>query len=67
MKAMYPVSAALVAALALSSGAASAQSLKKTDGVLADASGMTVYTFDKASRSTCMPRTPRRASARATR
>jgi len=47
MKAMYPVSAALVAALALSSGAASAQSLKKTDGVLADASGMTVYTFDK--------------------
>ena len=47
MKAMYPVSAALAAALALSSAAASAQSLKKIDGVLADASGMTVYTFDK--------------------
>ncbi len=47
MKAMYPVSAALAAALALSSGAASGQSLKKIDGVLADASGMTVYTFDK--------------------
>lgn len=47
MKAMYPVSAALAAALVFSSGTASAQSLKKTDGVLADAAGMTVYTFDK--------------------
>ena len=47
MKATYPVVAALSAALMLTGGAALAQSLKKTDGVLADASGMTVYTFDK--------------------
>jgi len=47
MKAMYPVFAALGAALVFASAGAAAQSLKKTDGVLADASGMTVYTFDK--------------------
>jgi len=47
MKAMYPVFAALGAALVFASAGAVAQSLKKTDGVLADASGMTVYTFDK--------------------
>lgn len=47
MKAIHPVCAALAAALLLSSGSALAQSLKKTDGVLVDASGMTVYTFDK--------------------
>lgn len=47
MKATYPVVAALSAALMLTGSAALAQSLKKTDGVLADASGMTVYTFDK--------------------
>lgn len=46
MKAIHPACAALAAALVLSNGAF-AQSLKKTDGVLADASGMTVYTFDK--------------------
>ena len=47
MKTMYPVLAALGAALVLASGAAPAQSLKKIDGVLTDAAGMTVYTFDK--------------------
>lgn len=47
MKAMYPMFTILGAVLVLSSGAAMAQTLKKTDGVLADASGMTVYTFDK--------------------
>jgi len=47
MKTMYPVCAALGAALLFSSGAAWAQPLKKTDGVLADAAGKTVYTFDK--------------------
>jgi len=47
MKATYPVVAALSAAFMLTGSAALAQSLKKTDGVLADASGMTVYTFDK--------------------
>ncbi|MEW6020804.1 MAG: hypothetical protein AB1807_01570 [Pseudomonadota bacterium] len=47
MKAMYPISAALGTALVLVSSTASAQSLKKIDGMLADAAGMTVYTFDK--------------------
>ena len=47
MKTMHSVCAILGAALVLSSGAALAQSLKKADGVLVDASGMTVYTFDK--------------------
>ncbi len=47
MKAIHPVFAALGAALVLSSTTALAQSLKKVDGVLADAAGMTVYTFDK--------------------
>lgn len=47
MKAIHPVCAALAAALLLASGSALAQTLKKADGVLVDASGMTVYTFDK--------------------
>lgn len=47
MKTMYPVLAALGAALVLTSGTALAQSLRKTDGVLVDAAGMTIYTFDK--------------------
>jgi len=47
MKALHPILAALCAALVCSSGAALAQTLKKMDGVLADAAGMTVYTFDK--------------------
>jgi len=47
MKAIHPVLAACGAALLLSSSAVLAQSLKKVDGVLADAFGMTVYTFDK--------------------
>lgn len=46
MKAIHPACAALSAALVLSSSAF-AQPLKKMDGVLADAAGMTVYTFDK--------------------
>jgi predicted lipoprotein with Yx(FWY)xxD motif len=42
------ISAALGTVLVLSSAGALAQSgLKKADGVLVDASGMTVYTFDK--------------------
>jgi predicted lipoprotein with Yx(FWY)xxD motif len=48
MKAIHPALAALGTVLVLSAGSALAQSgMKKTDGVLADASGMTVYTFDK--------------------
>ena len=48
MKAIHPVLAALTTALVFSSGAALAQSgFKKANGVLADAAGMTVYTFDK--------------------
>ncbi|MGJ9418022.1 hypothetical protein ACHAC9_09685 [Massilia sp. CMS3.1] len=48
MKAIHPVLAALTTALVFSSGAALAQSgFKKAGGVLADAAGMTVYTFDK--------------------
>jgi len=48
MKAIHPVLAALGTVLVLSSGGALAQSgPKMTDGVLADASGMTLYTFDK--------------------
>lgn len=37
----------LCAAALLCAGAAHAQDLKKADGVLVNASGMTVYTFDK--------------------
>ena len=48
MKAIHPVLAALTTALVFSSGAALAQSgFKKANGVLTDAAGMTVYTFDK--------------------
>lgn len=48
MKAIHPVLAALGTVLVLSSGGALAQSgPRMTDGVLADASGMTLYTFDK--------------------
>ena len=52
MKAMHPVRATLAAALAavLASAAAGAlaqSGLKKADGVLVNAAGMTVYTFDK--------------------
>jgi len=48
MKAIHPVLAALGTVLVFSSGGALAQSgPKMTDGVLADASGMTLYTFDK--------------------
>lgn len=47
MKTQQSLLAAMGAVFLLCSGGAAAQSLKKTDGVLADASGMTVYTFDK--------------------
>ncbi|QNA89964.1 hypothetical protein G4G28_18310 [Massilia sp. Dwa41.01b] len=48
MKAFHPVPALLGAVLLLAATAAGAQSaLKKADGVLVDAAGMTVYTFDK--------------------
>jgi predicted lipoprotein with Yx(FWY)xxD motif len=48
MKAIHPVLAALTTALVFSSSAALAQSgFKKDGGALADAAGMTVYTFDK--------------------
>jgi len=48
MKAIHPVLAALTTALVFSSSAALAQSgFKKAGGVLTDAAGMTVYTFDK--------------------
>jgi predicted lipoprotein with Yx(FWY)xxD motif len=48
MKAIHPVLAALGTVLVFSTGSALAQSgMKKADGVLADAKGMTVYTFDK--------------------
>jgi predicted lipoprotein with Yx(FWY)xxD motif len=48
MKAIHPVLAALGTVLVFSAGGALAQSgMKKADGVLADAKGMTVYTFDK--------------------
>lgn len=48
MKAIHPVLAALTTALVFSSSAALAQSgFKKANGVLVDAAGMTVYTFDK--------------------
>ena len=62
MKAIHPVRAALaatvLAALAFAPGGAWAQSgMKKADGVLVDAAGMTVYTFDKdtagSGKSTC--------------
>ena len=47
MKSIHSLFAAVGVALVLSSSGALAQSLKKVEGVLADASGMTVYTFDK--------------------
>lgn len=48
MKAMHPVRASLAAVLVFAAAAALAQpGLKKADGVLVDAAGMTVYTFDK--------------------
>jgi predicted lipoprotein with Yx(FWY)xxD motif len=48
MKAMHPVRAALAAAFLFSAAAALAQSgFTKADGVLVDAAGMTLYTFDK--------------------
>ena len=48
MKSIHPVLAALATALVFSSSAALAQSgFKKAGGVLGDANGMTVYTFDK--------------------
>ena len=52
MKAMHPVRAVFTAvfatALATTAAGALAQpGLKKVDGVLVDAAGMTVYTFDK--------------------
>jgi predicted lipoprotein with Yx(FWY)xxD motif len=52
MKAMHPVRASLAAALAVvlasaAVGALAQSGLKKADGVLVDAAGMTVYTFDK--------------------
>ena len=52
MKAMHPVRASLAAALtvvltSVAAGALAQSGLKKADGVLADAAGMTVYTFDK--------------------
>ena len=58
MKAMHPVRAALAAALVFVAAAATAQSgFRKADGVLVDAAGMTLYTFDKdtagSGKSTC--------------
>ena len=58
MKAIHPVLAALGTVLVFSSGSALAQTgMKKADGVLVDAAGMTVYTFDKdtagSGKSTC--------------
>jgi len=47
MKTMHLLAAAAGAAFVFSTGAVLAQTLKKTDGVLTDAAGMTVYTFDK--------------------
>jgi predicted lipoprotein with Yx(FWY)xxD motif len=48
MKAIHPVLAALGTVLVFSAGGALAQAgMKKADGVLADAKGMTVYTYDK--------------------
>ena len=52
MKAMHPVRATLAAALAVvlasaAPGALAQSGLKKADGVLVDAAGMTLYTFDK--------------------
>jgi predicted lipoprotein with Yx(FWY)xxD motif len=48
MKAIYPVLAALGTVLVFLTGSALAQTgMKKADGMLADAKGMTVYTFDK--------------------
>jgi predicted lipoprotein with Yx(FWY)xxD motif len=48
MKAIHPVLAALTTALVFSSASALAQTgFKKSGGVLTDAAGMTVYTFDK--------------------
>ncbi|MEN3278824.1 MAG: hypothetical protein V7631_4614 [Massilia sp.] len=48
MKAIHSVVAALGTVLVMSAGSALAQTgLRKADGVLVDAAGMTVYTFDK--------------------
>jgi predicted lipoprotein with Yx(FWY)xxD motif len=48
MKAIHPVLAALGTVLVFSTGSALAQAgMKKAGGVLADAKGMTVYTFDQ--------------------
>jgi predicted lipoprotein with Yx(FWY)xxD motif len=47
MKPSSPAHAFLLAALALPLLAAAQAPLKKTDGVLVDAKGMTVYTYDK--------------------
>jgi len=47
MKPSSPHAVFLLAALALPLFAAAQAPLKKTDGVLVDAKGMTVYTYDK--------------------
>ena len=51
------ITSTAVAALLLSCTVAQAQDLKKTDGVLVDSAGKTVYTFDKdaagSGKSTC--------------
>ncbi|KQQ96501.1 hypothetical protein [Massilia sp. Leaf139] len=56
MKAIHSAVVALGTVIVLSSGGALAQAgMKKADGVLTDAKGMTVYTFDKdsAGKSAC--------------
>jgi len=47
MKVASPAIACLIGLLTLSLPAAAQAPLKKADGVLVDAKGMTVYTFDK--------------------
>jgi predicted lipoprotein with Yx(FWY)xxD motif len=47
MKAIRLAAAALSVLLALSAGAASADTVTKKDGMLVNSSGMTVYIFDK--------------------
>lgn len=47
MKTMHALLAALAALLLVSVSAVAADGLKKVDGILVDASGKTVYTFDK--------------------
>jgi predicted lipoprotein with Yx(FWY)xxD motif len=60
MKPVLPALACLLGSLTLPLLAAAQAPLKKTDGVLVDANGMTVYTFDKDSvnsgKSTCSGR-----------